>query len=41
MENPMMGMIDSYQWLLFAIGHSERHLMQLKEVKADAKYPVK
>jgi len=41
MDNPLMGMIDSYQWILFATGHSERHLMQLKEVKADAKYPTK
>lgn len=40
-DNPMMGMIDSYQWFLFQIGHSERHLAQLKEVKADSKYPVK
>jgi hypothetical protein len=23
------------------IGHSERHLAQLKEVKADAKFPAK
>jgi hypothetical protein len=40
-ENPLMGMIDGYQWLLFAIGHSERHLLQLKEVKADQAYPKK
>jgi hypothetical protein len=41
MENPLMGVIDGYQWFLFAIGHSERHLAQLKEVKADASYPKK
>ncbi len=40
-ENPLMGMIDGYQWLLFTIGHSERHLAQLKEVKADPAYPKK
>lgn len=40
-DNPLMGMIDGFQWLLFAIGHSERHLAQLKEVKADTTYPVK
>jgi hypothetical protein len=40
-ENPLMGMIDGYQWLLFAIGHSERHLLQLKEVKADPAFPKK
>jgi hypothetical protein len=38
-DNPLMGVIDGFQWLLFAIGHSERHLAQLKEVKTDAKYP--
>ena len=34
-----MGTIDSLQGLLFLTGHSERHLLQLKEVKADANYP--
>lgn len=41
MDNPLIGMIDSYQWLLFMTGHSERHLAQLKEVKADQGYPKK
>ena len=36
-----MGMIDSFQGMLFIVGHSDRHLAQLKEVKADAKYPAK
>jgi len=36
-----MGTIDSLQGLLFLTGHSDRHLAQLKEVKADAKYPAK
>ncbi|MGB7068632.1 MAG: DinB family protein [Pyrinomonadaceae bacterium] len=40
MQNPF-GTIDSYQWFLFLNGHSERHLAQLKEVKADKKYPKK
>ena len=34
-----MGTIDSFQGILFLTGHSERHLAQLKEVKADPKYP--
>ena len=34
-----MGSIDSLQGLLFLTGHSDRHLLQLKEVKADPKYP--
>jgi hypothetical protein len=39
--NMPFGRIDAFQAYLFMIGHSERHLAQLKEVKADAKYPVK
>jgi hypothetical protein len=35
------GKLDAFQAYLFMIGHSERHLAQLKEVKADPKYPVK
>jgi hypothetical protein len=36
-----MGTLDSYQWFLYAIGHSDRHLAQLKEVKADPNFPKK
>ncbi len=36
-----MGMMDAHQWILFITGHSERHLAQLKEVKANKKYPKK
>jgi ribosomal protein S18 acetylase RimI-like enzyme len=35
------GTVDGVQQMLFMIGHSERHLAQLKEVKADPKYPTK
>jgi hypothetical protein len=34
-----MGPLDGYQWLLFMGAHAERHLAQIKEVKADAKFP--
>jgi DinB superfamily len=34
-----IGPLDGYQWLLFIAAHSERHLAQLREVKADAKFP--
>ena len=34
-----IGKVDSLQALLFLTGHSDRHLLQLKEVKADPKYP--
>ena len=39
--NMPFGRLDAFQAYLFMIGHSERHLAQLKEVKADAKYPAK
>jgi len=34
-----VGPLDAYQWLLFMAAHSERHLAQLREVKADPKFP--
>jgi hypothetical protein len=34
-----LGPLDGYQWLLFMAAHSERHLAQIKEVKADAQFP--
>lgn len=37
-ESPI-GAIDAYQWLLFIGAHTERHLAQLREVKADPQFP--
>ncbi len=34
-----LGPLDAYQWLIFAAAHSERHLAQIKEAKADPKFP--
>jgi hypothetical protein len=34
-----LGPLDGYQWLLFAAAHSDRHLAQLREVKAHAQFP--
>jgi hypothetical protein len=34
-----MGPMDAYQWLLFIGAHTERHLAQLREVKADPTFP--
>jgi hypothetical protein len=34
-----IGPLDAYQWLVFMAAHSERHLAQIKEVKADPKFP--
>ncbi len=37
-ESPI-GKVDAVQWLLFIGAHSERHLAQILEVKADPKFP--
>jgi hypothetical protein len=34
------GELDAYQWLLFIAAHTERHLAQIREVKADARFPA-
>jgi hypothetical protein len=34
-----LGSLDGYQWLLFIGAHTERHLAQIREVKADALFP--
>jgi hypothetical protein len=33
------GPLDAYQWLLLISGHTERHLAQILEVKADPNFP--
>jgi len=30
---------DAYQWLLLISTHRQRHILQIREVKADPKYP--
>lgn len=37
-ESPI-GTVDGYQWLLFIGAHTERHLAQIREVKASAGFP--
>ena len=37
--SPLGKCTDAYQWLLLMAGHSDRHLAQLMEVKADPKFP--
>jgi hypothetical protein len=34
-----LGTLDAYQWLLFIGAHTERHLAQLREVKAHPQFP--
>ena len=36
-----MGLIDGYQWILPAVGHTRRHLEQINEVRTKPKYPHK
>jgi len=33
------GKVDAYQFMLFMAGHSQRHLLQIKEIKADPGFP--
>ena len=39
MAHPAAGPLDAYQWILLIAGHTERHVMQILEVKADPNYP--
>lgn len=32
---------DAYQWLLLISTHQQRHILQIREIKADAKFPSK
>ena len=34
-----LGPLDSYGWILFLSAHSERHTLQIEEVKADPNFP--
>jgi hypothetical protein len=34
-----LGPLTGYQWLLFVAAHSDRHLKQMEEVKADPAFP--
>lgn len=38
-ENPAAGPLDAYGWVIFLSAHSERHTLQIEEVKANAGYP--
>jgi hypothetical protein len=30
---------DAYQWLLLISAHEQRHILQIREIKADPKFP--
>jgi hypothetical protein len=38
-KHPGFGMLDTHGWLLFLSGHSERHTLQIEEVKANPDFP--
>lgn len=40
-DNPLIGVIDGYQWLLFIAGHCERHGQQLAELRAMPTFPTR
>jgi hypothetical protein len=35
------GGMDTYQWLLMISTHSQRHILQIREIKAHSAYPKK
>lgn len=37
--NPVAGPLDAYGWVKFLSAHSERHTLQIEEIKAAAGYP--
>ena len=37
--HPAAGPLDAYQWILLVSAHSERHVLQILEVKADPNFP--
>ncbi len=39
--HPIFKEIDAYEWILLLSGHSERHTLQILEVKADPNFPKK
>jgi hypothetical protein len=39
MDNPVGVKMDGYEWILLIGGHSERHMKQILEVKADPNFP--
>lgn len=38
--HPLFQDLDAYQWLLLIAGHSERHILQINEVKATPGFPA-
>lgn len=39
-DNPVLGPLDGYQWVMFLSGHAERHTLQIREIKSSPGYPA-
>jgi DinB superfamily len=39
LEHPLLGMLDTYQWVLLISGHMRRHTAQIEEIKSDPRFP--
>ena len=37
--HPMLGTLDGYQWVLFAVKHLDRHIEQIEEIKVTPGFP--
>jgi hypothetical protein len=37
--HPILGLWDGYQWIMAAAAHTARHTEQIREVKADGRFP--
>ncbi|HEX2121677.1 MAG TPA: DinB family protein [Thermoanaerobaculia bacterium] len=40
-QHPGFGMLDAHGWMLFLSAHTERHTLQIEEVKSSDGFPVK
>lgn len=39
LKSPVLDELDAYQWILYLAAHSERHIRQIEEVKANPEFP--
>jgi len=37
--HPLLGVLDTYQWVLLISGHMRRHTAQIAEIKSDSRFP--
>ncbi len=40
LDHPVGQKYDAYQWFLFMVGHADRHLAQMEEIRAHDGYPA-